>query len=541
MKLPSHSPLGIALGGGPFLVMMILVLAGASQTLACVGALGTLLAVGVIFVMRTTTSMRQDDLSTFAPPDVVDVGAAAEAALRSDDPGFSKERLLERATALVSLLDEAHLEEAHPFLSDGLYQRLRTQARLFPGALALSGARVSSALISGYLVSSSYNHLAVRVTQGLGAEGRTHSLSFLRRRGAHTTVVSGERRCPNCAAPLELGSTGRCRFCEAIVNSGAHDWVLCELSPGAHQLGRQAEVFDPDQLRVQDPALAGEELEDRAALTFWRWVEARRAGAPGRLARVATPSFIELLDTAVAPGLNVLLGEAELRSLRRQAAFDEAAVLLRWSDESDEGVRAHQTIFKLRRPGGLTTQPTPGLSTFRCARCLAAVTDAETPACEFCGASFVDGWQLHSLEPFAAWASEALALRKQVGGDWVRVATEPQREAALRLLVALARADGTVTDAERTSLEALGARWQLPTSLVQSCIASAAQAQVPQLSRELALTLTQELAELAFVEHHIAPQTRKRLEAAAEALGTRAELTRALAARIAARCVTPSS
>ena len=99
MKLPSNAPLGLALGGGPFLVMMVLVLAGASQTLACVGALGTLLGVGVIFVMRTTTSMRQDDLSTFAPPDVVDVGAAAEAALRSDDPGFSKEPLLECAGA----------------------------------------------------------------------------------------------------------------------------------------------------------------------------------------------------------------------------------------------------------------------------------------------------------------------------------------------------------------------------------------------------------------------------------------------------------
>jgi len=518
--------IGFALVVVPFLVVLGARLAELSDMVACGAAVSVIVGLGVLLISRVTRSDRTLPMP-FAPPRPTDIGAQAQTALQSDDPQFSSRTFIEQCEGLCSSMGSSSLDALHPHLSDGLFQRLKTQERF--GAIPLSafvGTKVSSTVITSYTVGNAWQQLTARVTLGASTHTQTCSLTFLRRRTAKTQTSRVASACPHCGAPLQLTATQRCSHCEAIVNSGEHDWVLCELSPGAHQLGRQSDVLDPEGVRLRDAALSSEELEDRAALTFWRWVEARRTGERARFQRVATEGMLELLDAFTAPQGDVSLGNVELRALRSGPAGDEAHVLLRWSDGT-QAPRAHQTVFKLRRPTGLATPPTLGLSTSRCTRCLAAITDAESPGCEFCGASLHDAWCLHELEPFHSWAEGAVKLRRQVGSDWARSSTEAQREAALRVLASLAYADGSMSAVERERLEALGTSWGLPASLVQSCLESR-QAPTPSLSRELALSLTHELAQLAMADGKIQPATRKRLEALAGGLGTQVELGRAL-------------
>ncbi len=465
-------------------------------------------------------------------PVVDDVGARAEIAFRADDPAFTCERLFAHARVVAERMAVGDFGVLYAFFFDGLFQRLQTQHRL--GGLpreftAFAALPVKALLLSEYAVGTQYQHATVRASLGEGRDTQTLALTFLRRRLAQTRSAGlAETKCPHCGAPLELSATQRCRFCEAVVNSGAHDWVLCGLTPGAQQLGRPGDVIDPENLRQLDPDLAAEELVDRATLTFWRWLEARRSGHEGRLVRVVSPQFLETLEANPPPEGAVTSGGGELRALRSFSRFDEAHVLMRWADSPAAGTRSHQTVFKLRRPHGLRTPVGAGLSTFRCPKCLAAVTDAETPICDYCGASLQDAWCLDALEPFAVWSDQAVAMRKKVGGDWARVATPAQREAALGLLVSVAKADGVVSDAERERLEAIATRWQLPAGQVAAALEAAVQ-MTPKFARELALTLTQELAELAFLGGKLEPKERKRLDAIAAVLGTEAELSRALA------------
>lgn len=526
---------GFALVSVPWFVVLVAQFFDVSQTVACGAALCVMLGVGILTVSRLARAHEEQPAPTFAAPPTADIGAQAETAFRADDPQFSSDAFIEQCERLCgAMASSSSLDALHPHLSDGLFQRLKTQERFGSAPRAdFAVASVSTTVITSYVVGHAWQQLTARVTLGTAAQAQTRSLTFLRRRTAKTHTTRPASACPHCGAPLELTATQRCSHCDAIVNSGEHDWVLCEVSPGAHQLGRQSDVLDPEGVRVRDAALSSEELEDRASLTFWRWVEARRTGERARLQRVATTELLELLDAYTAPQGEVSLGNVELRALRSGPAGDEAHVLLRWSDGT-EAPRAHQTIFKLRRPTGLATPPALGLSTLRCTRCLAAVTDAESPGCEFCGASLQDAWCLNELEPFQSWTEDAVKLRRQVGSDWVRSSTEAQREAALRVLASLAYADGALSARERERLEALGTSWALPASLLQSCLESR-QAPAPSLSRELALVLTQELAQLALADGKIQPATRKRLEALAVSLGTQAELGRALAKLISER------
>lgn len=526
---------GMALVVVPWFVVLVAQFFDVSQTVACGAGLSVMLGVGILTVSRLARAHDELPGPTFAAPQTADIGAQAETAFRADDPEFSSDAFIEQCEALCgAIANSSSLDALHPHLSDGLFQRLKTQERFGSAPRAdFAIASVSRTVITSYTVGNAWQQLTARVTLGTSAEAQTRSLTFLRRRTAKTHANRAASACPHCGALLALTATQRCSHCEAIVNSGEHDWVLCEVAPGAHHLGRQSDVLDPEGVRLRDAALSSEELEDRAALTFWRWLDARRTGERARLRRVATTDLLDLLDAYTAPEGEVALGDVELRVLRSGPAGDEAHVLLRWSDGA-EAPRSHQTIFKLRRPPGLLTPTALGLSTLRCTRCLAAVTDAESPGCEFCGASLQDAWCLHELEPFQSWSESAVKLRRQVGSDWARSSTEAQREAALRALASLAWADGSMSAGERDRLEALGTSWALPASLVQSCLESR-QAPTLSLSRGLALSLTQELAQLAMSDGKLQPATRKRLDALAVSLGTEAELGRALAKLISER------
>ena len=73
----------------------------------------------------------------------------------------------------------------------------------------------------------------------------------------------------------------------------------------------------------------------------------------------------------------------------------------------------------------------------------------------------------------------------------------------------------------------------MPESLVEVSLATK---ELPpaQFPKDLAVALTAELVQLAFIDDVIVPRTRKRLEHLAQVLGTEAELNRAMGRRLTA-------
>lgn len=59
-----------------------------------------------------------------------------------------------------------------------------------------------------------------------------YKLTFVRKTGVLTK--EGEKghsttNCPNCGAPTQITSAGKCEYCGSIITTGEHDWVLSNL------------------------------------------------------------------------------------------------------------------------------------------------------------------------------------------------------------------------------------------------------------------------------------------------------------------------
>lgn len=60
-----------------------------------------------------------------------------------------------------------------------------------------------------------------------------YKLTFERTKGTKTQVEDEIKttNCPNCGAPTKITSAGRCEYCDSIILTGEHGWVLANLEP----------------------------------------------------------------------------------------------------------------------------------------------------------------------------------------------------------------------------------------------------------------------------------------------------------------------
>ena len=57
----------------------------------------------------------------------------------------------------------------------------------------------------------------------------TYKLTFIRKKGVITESGTAETKttnCPNCGAPTNITSSGKCEFCGSVITIGTHGWVL---------------------------------------------------------------------------------------------------------------------------------------------------------------------------------------------------------------------------------------------------------------------------------------------------------------------------
>lgn len=57
-------------------------------------------------------------------------------------------------------------------------------------------------------------------------------MTFIRKKGVQTKVGTSNKsttNCPNCGAPTEITSSGQCEYCDSVITTGEHDWVLNDI------------------------------------------------------------------------------------------------------------------------------------------------------------------------------------------------------------------------------------------------------------------------------------------------------------------------
>ena len=57
-------------------------------------------------------------------------------------------------------------------------------------------------------------------------------MTFIRTAGVKTSVGTSNKsttNCPNCGAPTQITSAGQCEYCDSVITTGEHDWVLSDI------------------------------------------------------------------------------------------------------------------------------------------------------------------------------------------------------------------------------------------------------------------------------------------------------------------------
>ena len=63
---------------------------------------------------------------------------------------------------------------------------------------------------------------------------KTYKLTFIRKIGVKTKLgetTVDTKKCPNCGAPTQITSAGKCEYCGSIITTGEFNWVLSNLEP----------------------------------------------------------------------------------------------------------------------------------------------------------------------------------------------------------------------------------------------------------------------------------------------------------------------
>jgi hypothetical protein len=507
--------------------------------------------------------------------------------LHASDPDFDLVAFLYQVKALFLRVQAAwaagDLSPVRRDLSDATFQRFRVQLELLR-AQAVRNVTADMAVLdlqpAGLERTTAFDTLHVRIRaqardvdvpvslspeQALDRERHaplepfTEVWSFVRRPGTRSRKdgMLPAGRCPNCGAPFDGGAAGNCTYCGAIVNSGAYDWVLAEITQGIEAGSALPEVPGVEALRAADPALSLEVLEDRASLLFWGWIDAQSRREPGRMAKLASPDFLAETAADVASlrarrrlrvFLQAAVGSVAVRAIENGPATTLAHLEVRWSarmavvpEGGSVGTPAtlpQRWIFTLARKSGVRTDQARGMATARCGNCGAPLGDSVQPTCEHCGATLNDGahdWVLARAEPVEVWAARSRvetapqAAPAPAGRDTVLDAAERQR--LIYMMAAMAAADGQVDDRERRMLKLCAERWGVPYENVEQALNAD-----PALFERLVPppgpggeAFLRSLVQMALVDGKVDRQERRMLETAAGRLGLTEKLPELLA------------
>lgn len=401
--------------------------------------------------------------------------------IKKRDQYFDEDLFLHRAEQAFLRVQDAwrrgDLAAARAFLSDGMFERLRRHDGSRRGAV-----RVLERRALGYAAGWHYDSVSVRFKAVEGEDGAYEEIwTFLRRPGAATLAQGGaiEGFCPSCGAPVSIVDAVRCASCKTWINSGEHDWVAVEsTAPWEWRFADpRRDVTGWVPMREHDPDLSLESLEDRAAVAFWRWIDARRRRDRAPLRGVATTELVSALALEAPFAEAAALGAAETVAFEQGDELDAAHVQVRW----ESGGERRTDTFVFRRRAGMVSDRKAGLSATRCPGCGAAPEQADAEKCEYCGIAFNDGsrgWVLSEIAPFGLWerpeeAPTAHVLPGLEGAEDVAPAD------AVAAMAACLAVDGALHHRELAYLDKYAERRGMSSEQVERIVAEARAGRLP--------------------------------------------------------------
>jgi predicted nucleic acid-binding Zn ribbon protein len=511
--------------------------------------------------------------------------ASCSTFLTQADPAFSEADFYQRAKTAFTKLQDAwcaqNLSNVRPFISDGIFERFSIQfedQKAFGYRDQIQQLHVSAILMAEVAADDMFDVATVRIDataidqrisladgKPIGGSPQPEPFaeywSFLRRRGVKTDPNKPgliEGNCPNCGARIEMNQSAKCDHCGALLRSGEYDWVLAEITQESEwRPNRRTDLPGSDDLRRVDPQFNRVDLEDTAAVVFWRKTMADRLGKIDPLRKIALDDFCRQYAGNLQPGPDgsrrffgdCAVGSVHALAVNQNAERHHAIVEIWWEGSAITvasqgrpavGLRSRgHHIFLLERKAGSSSDPGQSVSSAHCPNCGAPTPADISSACPFCGTVLNDGSRGWVLRQFCiASSQEGQAILAQFylepkipapgNGEadpysrqpaW---ATQMPTKALLAWLIKIAVADGNVDIQAEELLESLAAKSGVSVSELNSMIdmANAGTLQTPDPPNPAtARAWLSAMAAIAMIDGAAHPREMDLLNAAAKKFG----------------------
>lgn len=177
--------------------------------------------------------------------------------IQINDPDFNKEELIAWSKNLFIKLQQAWTardwETIRTFETESLFEQHKNQLQGYINnnqINVMDRICVNYAHLYEYKVEGDKEILTVRLNSRMedyiidattknvikGEKGldkvNTYLLTFIRKNGIKTkpgTVEVNTTNCPNCGAPTQITSSGKCEYCGSVITTGEYNWVLSNL------------------------------------------------------------------------------------------------------------------------------------------------------------------------------------------------------------------------------------------------------------------------------------------------------------------------
>ena len=178
-------------------------------------------------------------------------------AILAIDPLFSNDKFIAWAKEVYFTLSYAWMErdweKVRPFEKEELYRQHEQQLQQYinNGRInVLDRININQAYLQKYVRDKEYEYLTVflqvRMIDYIKDEktGRVlkgspdvdchmqYLYTFMRQNGVMTDPANSNKsttNCPNCGAPTQITSAGKCGYCGSVIVTGAFDWVLSNI------------------------------------------------------------------------------------------------------------------------------------------------------------------------------------------------------------------------------------------------------------------------------------------------------------------------
>lgn len=179
-------------------------------------------------------------------------------AIHDIDPNFSEETFIGWTKEVFITLQNAWTErdwsKIRPFEKEELYRQHEQQLKEYinNGTInIIERINIKQAYMHLYERDAQYEYLVVYMETRMndyvidektravvkGDKNIEHhlnyQLTFMRKTGVKTNPARSNKStvsCPHCGAPVTVTSAGKCEYCDFIITTGEHDWVLSDLS-----------------------------------------------------------------------------------------------------------------------------------------------------------------------------------------------------------------------------------------------------------------------------------------------------------------------